>query len=477
MTGLYGFAVKIVVYAMLGSVLPQTPAAPLSKELVTKLFSYEKAKGNDVLKDSTKNEVERVGVDFELDAKTEQEFSALGMDRVLLNVIRSNPRITSLAVQCEPVECEVSIYDEVVGTTVASNLIKYHVKPGLVPIKVAAAGFEIGRLDVPVSAGENVKVRKFTLEPLKGGLAVTCVPTVPVIADPLVCGITIIGPRGFSTKGVTTEGRFTLGELPTGEYDIEASAPPCYVAATVKTWVTAPAVRTEALKLEPDDWGCKTDMQVFDAIVDSLGGKGVLTAGSISKSSARMRVVGDPPSIGMWNGIQVTEYVAPNRLRWDMTIAATKWNVIYDGTRTGSSGDKKKYSGTEFAQELEHSIRLFSAMRLPQLLSTMRAKFDVKKAAKLVVTAVSADERFTFYLKEDYSLSKVVYERLTAPTSKQEVEYAQFKPVGQDFMLPHVVILTYDDRPKHRHIFEYSEIDISPPARAQVKEDLFKVPK
>jgi hypothetical protein len=105
-----------------------------------------------------------------------------------------------------------------------------------------------------------------------------------------------------------------------------------------------------------------------------------------------MRLVDEPPG---WNA-QVVEYVSSNRLRWDLTIAASKWNVIYDGAKVGSNDDKKRYSGTEFAQELEHSIRLFSAMRLPSVLSLIQTKFDVKKGPELVLIATSADERFTF---------------------------------------------------------------------------------
>jgi hypothetical protein len=476
MTGLYGFALKIVAFALFGSVLPQSSGTPLTKEAVTSLFGAEKG-GAAVLKDQTKGEVERLGVDFELDPKTEQEFRVLGMDQALLTLIRNRARITALTVQCEPVECEVTIYDEVVGTTVAARLTKSPVKPGLVPIKVSARGFETGRMDVPVSPGEHSTAARFKMEPLKGGLDVTCERKMPVIGEPLVCGISLVGPNGLTRKGVTKEGRFTLDGLPIGEYDIEATAPPCHLSATAKTWVVPPDVRTQAFQLEPDEWGCKTESQVYDAIVDSLGGKTIFTAGTLAKNTARMRLAGDPPSIGMLNGVQVTEYVAPNRLRWDMRIAATRWNVIYDGTTVGSSGDKNRYGGKEFAQELEFSIRLFSMLRLPYILSRIHGKFDMKKGAPLELVASSADERFTFRLREDYSPLKVVYERLTAPRSIQEMEFEQFKSIGQDLILPHVMVLKYPDRPKHEHSFEYDKIDISPPARTQIKEDVFKVPK
>ena len=54
--------------------------------------------------------------------------------------------------------------------------------------------------------------------------------------------------------------------------------------------------------------------------------------------------------------------------------------------------------------------------------------------------------------------------------SQEEIEFAQYKSIGQDLKLPHVIILRYPDRPKHEHIFEYDKIDTS----AQIKETLFK---
>ena len=84
----------------------------------------------------------RVGVDFELDAATEREFRALGMDQSLLDAIRRNAKTAAVVVQCQPVECEVRINNDVAGTTNASVLTVSPVKPGLIVVKVTAPNFE-----------------------------------------------------------------------------------------------------------------------------------------------------------------------------------------------------------------------------------------------------------------------------------------------------------------------------------------------
>src|SRR4030095_2662944 len=152
-------------------------------------------------------------------------------------------------------------------------------------------------------------------------------------------------------------------------------------AKSETAYVVAPDVRTLAFKLEPDPWESLTDLQAFDAMVSSLGSKEILNVGRLSKNTARVRLEGDPSL----RSAQVVETVAPNRLKWETRIGASSWKVIYDGTRIFSDGDKKKYAGTPLAQELEHNIRLFSAMRLPLLFSLILEKFDIKKGPNLVL--------------------------------------------------------------------------------------------
>ena len=154
----------------------------------------------------------------------------------------------------------------------------------------------------------------------------------------------------------------------------------------------------------------------------------------------------------------------------DMTIpGGSKWQVLFDGTKTNSGGDKKKYGGTPFAQELESSIRVFSMMRLPLVLSQILDKFDIKKGPDLVLVADSRDDRFTFQLNADFSLFKLLHEHLTAPVSRRNWN-SDNKSIGQDLKLPYVVILRYPDRPKHEHVFQYDKIEPD----TQMKEEQFK---
>jgi hypothetical protein len=255
-----------------------------------------------------------------------------------------------------------------------------------------------------------------------------------------------------------------------GEYEVEAKAPPDYFPQTQTVWIPNSDVRNLTIELVEDPWGSKTPLQVFDAIVGSLGGKESLNAVNDTRNTARMNLTGDPASIGNWKEIQVSELAAPNRLRWDLAIAGNKWRVVFDGTKTGSNGDKKKYGGTPFAQELESSIRVFSMMRLPFVLSQILGKFDVKKGPNLVLIADSRDDRYTFFLNEDYSPLKLLHEHLTAPMSREEVEFGQYKSIGQDLKLPYVMILRYPERPRHEQVFQYEKIE----PNVQMKEEYFR---
>jgi len=462
---IHAIAIRVVLAALFGFVLPQNPDnTPLTKDDVRKLHNNLK---NSNLRNVPKEEVERRGVDFELDSATAQEFKTSGMDQVLIDAIRRNARITAITVQCQPVECEVAVNNELIGQTVANVLTKSPIKPGWVAIKVnGAPGYGVQTAEVNVLPGQQLKVPAFNLPLLTGELAVTC-KSAPV------CRVKVKGKNnGFEQSGDTAQQKFSVQGLALGEYEVELNAAPEYFPKKQIVWISTPTRHALDVELTEDPWGSKTPLQVLDAIAGSLGGKEILNDARLSRNTARMQLAGDPPSIGNYPAVQVVETVAPNRLRWELTIAASKWIVNYDGTKTTSTGDKK-FRGGEFAQELEHSIRLFSDMRLPLVLSRIREKFDIKKGTNMVLVAdskESGDERYTFQLNPDFSPLKVLHEHLTPPRSREEMEFAQYKSIGQDLKLPYVLILRYPDRPKHEHVFQYDKIDITAP----VREEQFK---
>jgi len=476
----HAILMRFVLVAVLGLVMPQSPEnQPMTKEEVTTVFNnlnkLRKQKNTNLtdslknLTDALRKEIARRGVDFELDAGTERAFRALGMDQPLLDDIGRNAKIAAVIVQCQPVECKVSINNNAAGTTESSLLTVSPVKSGLVTVQVSDpdSNFETQTAEVQLSPGEHRKV-PFELRPLKGGLSIKCVPAA-------VCAITVKGKGkdndSYSNSGETSQQQsFTLQGLPLGEYEVEAKAPPEYLPQTQEVWIPNSEVRNLTIELVEDPWGSKTPLQVFDAILGSLGGKEILTVGKYTRNTARMNLKGDPAAIGNWKEVQVSELSATNRLRWDLTIAGSKWNVVFDGAKTGSNGDKKKYSGSPFAQELESSIRVFSMMRLPFVLSQILEKFDIKKGPNLVLIADSRDDRYTFFLSEDYSPLKVLHEHLTAPMSREEVEFGQYKSIGQGLKLPYVMILRYPERPRHEQVFQYEKIEPS----MQMKEEYFK---
>jgi hypothetical protein len=447
----YGIAVVLLVsqFAVIGFSAPQSDAKrPLDCERVRRLSQLVKTQT--IEKKDLLSQIKDLGVDFEMNSACGSSLRN-EVDFDVIQEIQNNLRAATVVVQCEPVECAVTVNGEAAGTTVASRLTKSQVIPGSVTVEVKADNHEPQSKVVTVGTGERPTVR-FALVPERGSLAISCQPD--------DCAISVIGQTGVVRAVKAREGKASVPELATGGYDVEVTGE-CYRPQTQKAWVTAPNAGKLDVKLVEDKWCRMTPLEVFDRILDSLGGKNILAAGASSKNTGKMRLSGDPPSIGNWPSIQLVEFVGTENLRWDMTIAGTKWSVLSVGPKISSKGDRKKYSGTEFGQELEHSIQLFSTMRLPAILSTARAKFDIKKGTELIMIAELPDDRYTFHLKEDFFPFKVVHEHLVAPQSVVEMEFAQNKPIGQDLKLPHVLILRYPDRPKHQHVIEYDKIDLS----------------
>src|SRR5262245_45398514 len=121
MTVLQLFLIALRTVSMLGLAMPQgVTDPPLTARQVEQGFVYEKTRP--AFRDSTRTLVEELGVDFVLDSETERRFRGLGMDQNLLETIRR--AVTSVTVQCEPVECDVEINGTMVGTTDGTLLTK-----------------------------------------------------------------------------------------------------------------------------------------------------------------------------------------------------------------------------------------------------------------------------------------------------------------------------------------------------------------
>src|SRR5262249_54192055 len=240
MTGfqLFTVALRIAWLAVIGSAFPQTSATnPLPKEKVIQLYQFEKVSPG--LKGTTKAQVEQYGVDFELDSRTEQDFRNLGMDQDLVNTIRRQLKVGKLEVGCEPVECEVSINNVSVGRTESSGLTKSPVMIGLVTVTVTARYFQPQTKEVEIAPGPRASVVKFKLEPLKGGLNVTCKPE--------DCSLNITGPGEYRKIAYTTTRRLRVEDLSSGEYVVEAQAPG-YLTKVEKVFVSAPDDASITLK-------------------------------------------------------------------------------------------------------------------------------------------------------------------------------------------------------------------------------------
>src|SRR5262249_3828988 len=156
---------------------------------------------------------------------------------------------------------------------------------------------------------------KFMLQAVRGKLIVTCEVD---NSDPLAeCLLNMTGPEKYTNSAITAHHRFTLEDLLSGEYEVRAKAPG-YKAKTQKAFISIGASQPLPLKLEVDEWEKITDLQLYDRVVYSLGGREALTAAATAQSTLRMTLNGDS-SIDSLRAVQATEYLTrkPDRLRWD----------------------------------------------------------------------------------------------------------------------------------------------------------------
>jgi hypothetical protein len=457
-------AAGMAVTVLLGIVLPQTGAnRPLTVNQVKDFWKYDNKNFD--------NQIKAAGVDFELDYPTIESLRSIGMKDAQLDLIRQQIRTGTIIVRCEPIECDVTINNDVVGKTYAAELSRSGILAGLVRLKVSAPNYDPQTADVQLTPGQHL-TRSFVLEQPKGRVEIACKPqdsneekTMPE------CAIHVSGPNGFVKIGTTAQHQLNVDGLTVGQYQVQAQAVG-YKAMNAPVYVNAARSQPLAITLPPDECGRMTPLQMFDGVVYALGGKDALTVGATSKNRWRMTLTGDPAAIGNWNA-QVTEYVTrePNRMRWDLKIGGSNWAVGFDGSKTWSNGDKR-YKGTDFAQELEQSVRFFSELRLSSVLPTVRGRTDIKHTCTdtgYVMVGESAEDRYTFQLNKDFQPKTLLREHLTPPKSSQEVEFGQYKKVG-DLKLPHVMILRYPGRPKHEQIVEYDQIELGVP----IKDSVFK---
>jgi hypothetical protein len=416
---------------------------PLRWDQVIQLWQEESA--NRLPKNRTRELVNERGVDFMLDPQREMELSRRNFSIDFINDIRRQIKTATLTIKCEPVDCSVRINGESAGTTLGFELSR-SVFAGPLTIDVSAPNLQSLTDTVEFTPGRNI-TRSFLMKPLQGGLVVDCVPT--------DCLLRI---NGIST-GTLAQRRWELKGLVSGEYDVEVRAEG-YKSAKGRFRVNAPDTSFAALRMDVDEWSGVTALHLFERMVQAIGNELLLKAATISKSSGRMTLEGDPSGIGNWKA-QLIEITMPGKQRWDLQIAGRSWTVAVDGTTVKSKGDKR-YAGTAFGQELEKSIRQFSSLRLPSILPVIKSGFLLSKEGNEIqprLVAESDMDRYTFTLSEAYIPLRLLHEHLSVPRSREEMEFGRYRRTQSGLKLPHVMILRYPDRPKLEQMLEFDNID------------------
>ena len=427
---------------------------PLNWDQLLQLWQEESA--NRLPKNRTRQLVDERGVDFMLDSDLEMKLRDRSVTTDFINDIRKQTKAVAVTIKCEPAECAVTINKEPVGST-HDLVLTSSVLAGRLNIEVSAPDFQSLNADVEVAPGHDITL-PFRLEPLKGKLIVNC--------EPADCTLLINGVKA----GPVARRRWEMNALNSDEYNVEARADG-FKAGIGRVRVTAPETASLTLSMDVDEWARLTGPQLFDRMIQSLGNEQLINGAAASKSSGRMTLDGDPPGIGKWKA-QLVETAIPGKQRWDLNIAGSNWTVILADTNTKSKGDKR-YSGTEFGQELERSIRLFSGLRLPAILPAIKTGFSLKKYGDEIgpkLVAESSSDRYTFSLNASNLPQKLLHEHLTVPRSQEEIEFGAYRTVQTGLKLPFVMILRYPDRPNNIQILEFDRIDTT----AEIKYSVFK---
>jgi len=448
------FSTLLVSITFFKSYSQEDKLRPLRWDQVIQLWQEESA--NRLPRNRTRQLVNERGVDFILDSRRETELRGRSFSSDFINDIRRQVKTAMLTIKCEPVDCAVQINGESAGATLRSEWNR-SVLAGPLTIEVSAPNVQSLTDKVEIVPGLNI-TRSFRMKPLQGGLVVDCAPTDCFL---LIGGVSV---------GTVPQRRWEMKALESGEYDVEVRAEG-YKAGEGRFRVTAPETSFATLRMEVDNWYRLTARQLFDRMNQAIGDDLLIKAAVTSKSSGRMTLAGDPPGIGNWKA-KLVEITMPGKQRWDLQIAGRSWTVAVDGTSVKSKGDKR-YSGTEFGQELENSIRLFSSLRLPSILTAIKSGFLMRKEGNEInprLVVESNLDRYTFSLHETYIPQKLLHEHLAAPRSREEMEFGENRRVQPGLRLPHVMILRYPERPGHAQTLEFDRIDLT----IVLKESSFK---
>jgi hypothetical protein len=446
--------VLFVSLAFVESYSQEKPPRALSWDQLLQLWKEESA--NRLPKNRTRQLVDERGVDFMLDSQHELDLRNRNFSIDFINDIRKQIRTANLTIKCEPVECAVRINGESVVNTAGGELSQ-SATAGPLSIEVSAPHFQSLTETIDITPGRNI-TRTFRLQPLRGGLIVTC--------EPADCSLWMNG----SPMNIVSHRRWELNALLSGEYEIEVRAEG-YKSEKGKFRVTAPETTAVTLRMDVDKWARLTASQLFDRMIQAIGNELLIKGAGTSKSSGNMTLTGDPAGIGNWKA-QLIETTMPGKQRWDLKIAGNTWTVAVDGMNAKSKGNKR-YSGTEFGQELEHSIRLFSSLRLPSILPAISSGFRMAREGNEIgpiLVAESSTDRYTFRLNKTYFPQKLLHDHLTIPRSSEEMEFGEYREVQSGIKLPHVMILRYPDRPMHEQTLDFDRIDVT----AVVKVSTFK---
>jgi len=418
---------------------------PLTWEQV---LEYWKAEAAETLrKNITRERIVQNGVAFALDDARERELVRLKMSPDLITEIKRQNRMATLIIECDP-DCAVAVNNESAGRTTAQQL-RTSVLAGSVDLEVSAPPtYKPVKEALKIAPGDVVR-RSFKLEPVRGALQLECMPD---------CMALVTGPGGYKRSFSTVKNHGTLDELPDGEYTVNVEADG-FTAASSRFVVRAPNTANATFKLVVDEWAGKSAVDVVELMTEKVGPLQLVHYSITAKSDGQMRITGDQ-SIGDWSA-ELSESSVPNKLRWEMRITGRRWNVAFDGTTARSDGDRR-FGGTELARELEQSIRLVTALRLPAALMKIRQGFELRKGrvnGAPVLVASSEAERYTFHLDENFVPRKLLHERLITPRSQAEAEYGLYREVMPGLRLPHMIIFRYPDRPKHEQLFEFKTVD------------------
>ena len=383
-------------------------------------------------------------VSFEPTAAQIAELRKLGATDRLIAAIKDNPAPGALQIVCKPVDCEFSVISNLPpwnGKTERGEA-RRDFAPGTYGVEVRANGF-ISQSAIVGLGLDRTERNEFNL------VLIPQAPPAPTTGIVVVtCGGAVTECQVRLDDGVlqpTTGKQREFPDIVPGEHRIELSAIG-FQTQTVNISIAA-GRNVIPIFLQPDT---PADPRgTFESVVKALGGEKYLTQAQLMQAESQKDglILGDAAAIKA----HFVESLMGQRIRWDITMSNNRsW---HGGASLNASNapewwvTDKTGDSASLGQDLNRSLQAYGALRLSELIPTLRDEKYRKELAgtgELVITGPAG----VFQISYDPAsfLPTRIQSAPTGAAMKTDIAFGRYTQAGGT-ALPCTMEIRFPDRP------------------------------